>query len=280
VRRNIGFIFQAHNLFASLTAYQNVRMALELRGGDEQEMKAKAEDMLTRLGLGHRLHHKPGQLSGGQRQRVAIARALVNRPSLILADEPTAALDKESARQAVDLLKEMTQKDKITILLVTHDNRILDVADRIVNMVDGRVKSNVVVGAAVDVINFLRNCPLFRDLLPGTLAGVADKVQIEDVKAGAEIIRQGDPGDKFYVIRNGTAEVHQTHDGTTRMVAMLKGGDFFGEAALLEDKPRNATVRANTDMQLLVLNKDDFNDTMRASDTFADQVRKALFERS
>ena len=105
VRQQIGFIFQAHNLFGSLTALQNVRMALELHRQPTSAMNHKAEEMLTKLGLENRIRHKPYQLSGGQRQRVAIARALVNRPKLILADEPTAALDKQSGRDVVNLLQ-------------------------------------------------------------------------------------------------------------------------------------------------------------------------------
>jgi putative ABC transport system ATP-binding protein len=99
--------------------------------------------MLERLGLGHRVDYKPRSLSGGQRQRVAVARALVNRPKLALADEPTASFDKESSASVVKLLKELTVDEGCTVMMVTHDNRILELADRIVNMVDGRIISNV-----------------------------------------------------------------------------------------------------------------------------------------
>ncbi len=116
-------------------------MALELKSYPARELEQRAEAILTRLGLGHRLSHKPQALSGGQRQRVAIARALANRPRLILADEPTAALDKSSGHEVIELLKELAQREKSTILLVTHDSRILDVADRIIHMIDGRIVS-------------------------------------------------------------------------------------------------------------------------------------------
>jgi putative ABC transport system ATP-binding protein len=141
VRRNIGFIFQAHNLFDSLTAMQNVEMAVELTD-NWREKRRLATEILTRLGLGERLNYKPRSLSGGQKQRVAIARALVNRPTLILADEPTAALDKVSGREVVTLLQQLAKEQGCTILMVTHDNRILDVADRIINLVDGRIESD------------------------------------------------------------------------------------------------------------------------------------------
>ncbi len=147
VRRNIGFIFQAHNLFHSLTARQNVLMSTDLYPNDFKETapKERAADILTNLGLGERVDYKPHALSGGQKQRVAIARALVNHPKLILADEPTAALDKKSGRDVVNLMQKMAKEENITILMVTHDNRILDVADRIVNLVDGNLESDTVV---------------------------------------------------------------------------------------------------------------------------------------
>lgn len=141
VRRSIGFIFQSHNLFASLTASQNVEMSVELteQFGNKRQ---QAADMLGQLGLGERVHYKPHALSGGQKQRVAIARALVNQPQIILADEPTAALDKDSGRDVVNLMRHLCNERGSTVLMVTHDNRILDIADRIINLVDGRIESD------------------------------------------------------------------------------------------------------------------------------------------
>lgn len=151
IRKNIGFIFQAHNLFHSLTARQNVMMSTDLfqHEGGNTMASHKAAEILTALGLGERIDYKPHELSGGQKQRVAIARALVNRPKLILADEPTAALDKKSGRDVVTLMQKMAKEENITILMVTHDNRILDVADRIVNLVDGNLESDNVVNDAI-----------------------------------------------------------------------------------------------------------------------------------
>lgn len=140
VRQKIGFIFQSHNLFPSLTALENVKMALEMFNLPPQIVHQKAEEILTQLGLGHRLNYKPESLSGGEKQRVAIARALVNHPHIILADEPTAALDKKSAQDVVTLIQEIIQKENKTILMVTHDNRLFDVADRLIQMVDGRLQ--------------------------------------------------------------------------------------------------------------------------------------------
>ncbi len=139
-RRNIGYIFQAHNLLEFLTAKQNVMMALELHNHiPHREAAAKAEQMLSVVGLGKHLNDYPENLSGGQKQRVAIARALVSYPKLVLADEPTAALDKKSGRDVVELMQYLAQEQGCTILLVTHDNRILDIADRLVQMEDGHL---------------------------------------------------------------------------------------------------------------------------------------------
>ena len=142
-RRHNGYIFQAHNLHRSLTALQNVKMGLEVTGTQSsQEMVAQATDILNQVGLADHIHYYPDDLSGGQKQRVAIARALVSHPAIVLADEPTAALDSKSGRDVVTLMQTLAKDQGCTILLVTHDNRILDVADRIIHMEDGRLETN------------------------------------------------------------------------------------------------------------------------------------------
>ena len=143
VRRQIGYIFQAHNLLGFLTARQNVQMSVELNNDiSQRQAQAKSEAMLQAVGLGDRSNYYPENLSGGQKQRVAIARALVNQPKLVLADEPTAALDKKSGRDVVELMQRLAKEQGCTILMVTHDNRILDIADRIVDMEDGHLTRN------------------------------------------------------------------------------------------------------------------------------------------
>lgn len=140
MRRRLGFIFQAHNLHESLTARQNVLMGLQVHGrGDAARHDAAAEHLLGALGLGHRIDYLPGNLSGGQKQRVAIARALVASPEVIFADEPTAALDHDSGLLVVKMLKRLGAERGTTTVMVTHDNRILDLADRIVTLEDGRI---------------------------------------------------------------------------------------------------------------------------------------------
>jgi putative ABC transport system ATP-binding protein len=141
IRENIGFIFQAHNLLDSLTAIQNVQMSIGLDGLPLGEVRARSAAMLDAVGLGDRLHHYPSQLSGGERQRVAVARALVRRPKIVLADEPTAALDKQSGRDVVELLRQLARREGCTVLLATHDSRILDIADRLMRLEDGRLGS-------------------------------------------------------------------------------------------------------------------------------------------
>jgi putative ABC transport system ATP-binding protein len=137
-RLDIGYIFQQHNLLKSLTAAQNVEMSLELRPDlNSSTRRQMARDILRDVGLADRVDHVPAQLSGGQKQRVSIARALVARPKLILADEPTASLDKTSGQEAVNILKKLAREQGTTILLVTHDYRILDMADRVVELEDG-----------------------------------------------------------------------------------------------------------------------------------------------
>jgi putative ABC transport system ATP-binding protein len=140
LRLNVGFIFQAHNLMMFLNAKKNVRLSLELHDKYyNQDMDGLAVEMLDKVGLGDRVNYYPANLSGGQRQRVAIARALVSQPKILLGDEPTAALDKESGRNVVNLMKELATTQKTTIIMVTHDNKILDVADRIIIVEEGRL---------------------------------------------------------------------------------------------------------------------------------------------
>jgi putative ABC transport system ATP-binding protein len=140
MRRRLGFIFQAHNLHESLTAAQNVMMGAQVHDGVADDLaKRAASHLLGLVGLAGRVDYLPANLSGGQKQRVAVARALVGGPALLLADEPTAALDKDSAAEVIDLLRRIGASRGMTTLLVTHDNRILDRADRILTLEDGRI---------------------------------------------------------------------------------------------------------------------------------------------
>ena len=133
----IGFIFQGHNLLPALSVEDNVAFPLELRGYTRKAALAEAREVLTEVGLGPKLKRFPDELSGGQRQRVAVARAVAGRPPLILADEPTAALDAETGQQVTQLLKQLSAERGHTVMMVTHDNRIFHYADRTVHIEDG-----------------------------------------------------------------------------------------------------------------------------------------------
>lgn len=142
VRRNIGFIFQMHNLLDFMTASQNVQMSLQLQQNSSRSQREKqSREMLERVGLGSLCDSYPSQMSGGQKQRVSIARALAGTPKLVLADEPTSALDSKTGREVIDLLVNLARHQQSTILMVTHDTRIADLADRTIHMEDGRIIS-------------------------------------------------------------------------------------------------------------------------------------------
>lgn len=138
-RRQIGFIFQGFNLFPALTALENVEATLNLKGVRGKEAQEQARWLLEKVGLSERTHHLPEDLSGGEKQRVAVARALAGEPPIILADEPTAALDSKTGRTIVGLLKELSQRENRLVFMVSHDNRILDYADEILYMEDGNL---------------------------------------------------------------------------------------------------------------------------------------------
>jgi putative ABC transport system ATP-binding protein len=275
VRRDIGFIFQMHNLFDALSAYENVKMAAQLADGALGETRQRCAGILERLGLGHRIDHKPRFLSGGERQRVAIGRALVNHPRLILADEPTAALDKDSTMNVIHLLKQTTIDYGAAVMMVTHDHRIIDSADRLVHMVDGRIVSDVVLHDALRICEFLRPIDLFKALTPQQLTDVAEHVKKRHFAAGETIVREGEPGEEFFVISDGEVEVVRAdHE-----VARLGPGDFFGEVALISGEPRNATVVAEGEVDTYVLGKTDFETALASSRSFRDQLHRVYFMR-
>ena len=276
VRRGIGFIFQMHNLFDSLTAYENVKLALQLDGArSAADMRERGVEMLERLGLGHRLDHKPHSLSGGQRQRVAIARALVNRPKLVLADEPTAALDKDATRNVVRLFKDLTEENGTAILMVTHDHRIIELADRLVHMVDGRIVSDIVLNDALRICEFLKGVEAFKNLTPNELTNVAEHMTRRQYMPGEVIIREGDVGEEFFLIADGEVQVgRQGHE-----IARLGSGEFFGELALLTGEPRNADVVAAKPVDAYILGKPEFEAAIEASHSFREQLRRVYFQR-
>jgi putative ABC transport system ATP-binding protein len=291
VRLMIGFIFQRHNLFESLTAFQNVRMAQQLRPM-ASDADAQAVELLGRLGLAERIGYKPQHLSGGQRQRVAVARALINQPKLILADEPTAALDERSGEAVIQLLRQLAREEGCTSLIVTHDPRIMNAADRIVDMERGRIVNNIVVSERLFLYHSLRKCVLFAALLPQEQFRIADRIAIgvdpnihlpaetpyrcpwfKNYPPGSVIVRQGDRGDEFFLIRRGKVLVTKEEGGSgSRDVIQLGQGDFFGDRALLRDEPRNATVRALDTVETYTIGRELFQEARTVSIPFIDRI--------
>ena len=291
VRQMIGFIFQRHNLFEALTALQNVRMAQQLKPMNA-DADAKATELLGRLGLGERVRYKPQQLSGGQRQRVAVARALINQPKLILADEPTAALDEKSGEAVIQLLRQLSRDESCTSLVVTHDSRIMNAADRIVEMERGRIVNNVVVAERLFLYESLRKCVLFAALLPKEQFQIADRISIgvhPDVPVQAEvfqrcpwfktyppgsvIVRQGERGDEFFLIRRGKV-LATREDGSSgsRQVGELGKGDFFGDRPLLRDEPRSATGTAVDTVEAYTIGREMLQEARAESIPFINRI--------
>ena len=141
-RDNIGFVFQAYNLIPVLTALENVSFVLDLQGVNSKQSEKRAMELLKSVGLADRADARPSKLSGGQQQRVAVARALATSPKFILADEPTANLDSHSAESLLELMAEMNEKENITFIFSTHDERVMRKAKRIIKLIDGKIESN------------------------------------------------------------------------------------------------------------------------------------------
>jgi putative ABC transport system ATP-binding protein len=137
--RKIGYIFQTFNLIPVMTALENITLPMIFAGASLEEQMEKGRYLLEAVGIGHRMHNKPSQLSGGQQQRVAIARSLANDPAIVLADEPTGNLDQKTGKEIIDLLKKLNRESGVTIITATHDDKMLDVSDRIVWIADGRI---------------------------------------------------------------------------------------------------------------------------------------------
>jgi len=243
VRRQIGYIFQQHNLLESLTVAQNVQMALELRGRKARKGGVeKIRAVLDHVGMGEHLHKKPGQLSGGQKQRVGIARALVNSPDIILADEPTASLDKDSGRAVVDLIQVLAREEGAAVVLVTHDNRILDVADRIVHLEDGRTQTmtEAVAANTSRMLGMLERHDPEASLYLAAFASALARVAYADGTASS---------DELLVIRKVLREVAHLSEGEIGLVlelalshARMQHADTGGPAERFSEEQREHFV--------------------------------------
>ena len=277
VRRKIGFIFQAHNLFGSLTAYENVKMALQLSNDRSHERK-RIEELLTELDLGKRIYYRPKSLSGGQRQRVAIARGIIHKPRIVLADEPTAALDAKTSRIVVNKLRALAKDHGSAVVMVTHDNRVMDIADRVITVEDGAIKSDTHIRETELICHFLDKVMLFQNASRAQwLADIAAKMQRVDFRSGEKIIREGDEGKAFYLIRSGQVGVFRGED--QQQVARLGEGEYFGETSLAKDQKTNADVVAEGKVVTYVLGKSDFKELLKNSDAFEEELRRVIYAR-
>ena len=222
-RDQVGFVFQGFNLIASLSARENVAMPLLMARTPKREALRRADELLERVGLAERAHHRPAQLSGGQQQRVAVARGLVRDPHLLLADEPTANLDYVQAESVIALLRELRADGRV-IVVSSHDARLIPIADKLHEMAPSAPSANAVEGVPVE----------------------------HRFAAGASIFEQGDQADFVYWINDGEVDVIRVlADGQEESLARLGEGQYFGELGPLLGFPRSASARARTDVTLM-----------------------------
>jgi len=140
-QKYLGFVFQSYNLIGTMTALENVELPLVFKRISKKKRRAMAKDMLTKVGLNNRLHHKPKEMSGGQQQRVGIARAFVAKPGIVFADEPTGNLDTRTTMEVMELIRQIARDNNQTIVMVTHDRRLAEYADRVIHILDGKVQN-------------------------------------------------------------------------------------------------------------------------------------------
>jgi putative ABC transport system ATP-binding protein len=228
-QRHVGFVFQAFNLIPSLNARENVAIPLIMAGVPRKAAMRRADELLVRVGLAERGHHKAGKLSGGQQQRVAVARGLAADPAMLLADEPTANLDFVQAEGIISLLRDLRSDGRL-IIVSSHDDRLVPIADRVIHLV-----------------------PEHRD---------DDRApQIVEYGAGELIFEQGTRGELVYVVEAGRVEIARKHaDGTSERLAEIAIGEYFGELGPLLGFPRSASARALTPVRLMAYNVHDFRE--------------------
>jgi len=226
-QRTVGIVFQAFNLVASLTAQENVTVPLRAAGVPWKTARARAAELLDRVGLADRMKHRPGALSGGQQQRVALARALALDPPLILADEPTAHLDYIQVEEVLRLIRELAAGDRV-VVVSTHDQRLLPLADSVVELVPSLGVTN----------RPPERCRLAR---------------------GEVLFRQGSWGDMIYTVESGEIEiVGELANGQEELLALKEVGSYFGEVGPLYNIPRSATARARTPAVVMAYTTRDF----------------------
>ncbi|MFM8321645.1 MAG: ATP-binding cassette domain-containing protein [Chloroflexota bacterium] len=267
--RSMGIVFQFFQLMPTLTVLENIMLPLEITGSrPKKEWRTHAGRLLEKVGLETQALKLPGALSGGQQQRVAIARALANDPPLLIADEPTGNLDSSMAEEVFRLFRSLVDEGK-TVLMVTHDDDFARRVDRTVIISDGLVVDEFLVKA-------------LHQLSRDAIMEIAAEVEPAALPPGAQVFRQGQPGDCFYVVLDGVCEVlYQRPGGSEIVIAERKPGDYFGEAALILGAPRNATVRAGErPVRLLPISHTLFDRLVQTMPTFRQEMEQVAQARS
>src|SRR5262245_469338 len=226
-RDTVGIVFQAFNLIPSLNARENVMAPLRLGGVGRGKARRRADELLTRVGLGDRMRHRPRALSGGQQQRVAIARALVREPSLVLADEPTAYLDYVQVEEVLRIVRELAAPGRV-VVVATHDERLIPLADRTVELVPAAVPNH-------------------------------QAARRRDLEAGEVLFEHGSQSDLVYVVDEGEiALLRERADHSEELIRTVGSGGYFGELGPMLRLPRSATARAVTHTRVTGYNPHDF----------------------
>ena len=232
-RNTVGIVFQAFNLVPSLSAIENVMVPLRAAKVGRQQARDRAAELLERVGLGHRLEHRPGDMSGGQQQRVAVARAIALDPPLLIADEPTAHLDYIQVEGVLRLIRELADGPRV-VVVATHDTRMLPLADRVVELVPH-------------------------------MSATEHEPETLTLTAGQTVFEQGTMGDSIYVVKEGEIElVRELASGAEEVATTAGPGEYFGEMGPLFALPRSATARARTDAVVVSYTVQAFRELMGA----------------